>query len=227
MDIPAEFERLLEEMEWGDVVDTFQAVVNDMLGDTSDPLPPPWPPAPAPSPSPSPPPAIPIDLGFDTELEDILSGGYGGCIPLAASSHSFEQPLVVNEILGDTSDPLPSPPAPAPLLPPAIPVELGFDTELEEILSGGYGGCMPPAASPRSFEQPLAAPPGLSVRQAAPIIYQQPLYDQNVMHSGQGYSQAGPYSQGQNLPYQWYDGPGPSNVRALPQQVRPWSTTHS
>ncbi|GLD73791.1 transcription factor 7-like 1-B isoform X1 [Lates japonicus] len=146
-------------MEWGDVVDTFQSVVNDIVGDTSGPLPPASPCGP--SPSPLPPPAIPVDLGFDIELEDIMSGGYGGCIPPATSPDSFKQPSVANEMLGYTSGPLPPPtshgPLPSPLPPPAIPVEPGFDAELVEILSGGYGGGIPP---PHRFEQPLVAPPG-------------------------------------------------------------------
>lgn len=122
MDQSADFERAVEEMEWGDVVFTLQAVFDEILGDT---------------PSPPPPPPMPAGLGFN--------------------------------------------PHPQP----------------GESLSGEPGGCIPLGAAPHTFEQPLLATPGLNVGQAAPIVYQRPLYDQNVMQSHHLYSQAGAYSQGQ------------------------------
>lgn len=132
MDHMAHFQRAVEEMEWGDVLSTVQAMVEEMLGDSPNPptLPPPPPPAP-----------IPEGLGFYTRPQPVdgLSGGYG------------------------------------------------------------YGGCIQLGAAPDRFEQPgpLMASQGLNVGQAAPMIYQGPLYDPDIMQSGYLYSQADAYSQGQ------------------------------
>lgn len=131
MDHGAYFECAVEEMEWGDVLSTVQAMVEEILGDSPNPAPPP----------PPPPPPVPDGLGYDTRPQPVdgLSGGYG------------------------------------------------------------YGGCIPLGAAPDRFEQPspLMASPGLNVGQAAPMIYQGPLYDPDTMQSGHPYGQADAYSQGQ------------------------------
>lgn len=83
VDHSAHFERAVEEMEWGDVLSTVQAMVKEMLGDSPNP----------PPPSPPPPP-VRDGQGYDTlpQPVDGLSGGYGGCNPLGAAPDMFEQP---------------------------------------------------------------------------------------------------------------------------------------
>ncbi|XP_044031476.1 transcription factor 7-like 1-B [Siniperca chuatsi] len=135
MDHIADVERAVEEMEWGDVLSTLQAAIDELLGDIPNP----------PPPSPPPPPVSAGLIRIDTHPQPVesLNKGYGGCYPQGAAPHTFEQP------------------------------------------------------------SPLMATLRVNVGQAAPIIYQGPLYDQNVTQSGHLYSQAGAYSQGQFLPYQW------------------------
>lgn len=105
---------------------------------------------------------------------------------------------VVEEILGDEPNP-PTPPTPPHQPPSVVPAEQGFDIHSQpvEIMSGGSGGCIHQGADQHSFDQPLMHAPGLNVGQAAPMVYQEPLYDPNVMQSGHLHSQAGAYSQGQ------------------------------
>lgn len=112
---------------------------------------------------------------------------------------------MIEDILGGTTITRPpSPPPPSP--PPPIPAWPRFDTHPQPVehLGQGNGGCAPVGAAPCRLEHLslLMAAPGVNAVQAAPIIYQGPLYDHSIMQSGDPYGQAGAYSQGQVRHYE-------------------------
>ncbi len=94
-----------------------------------------------------------------------------------------------------SSSPLPPPPPP----PPVFAGVFNTQPQPVQLMSQGHGGCAPLEAAPQWLEQsnPLMAAPGLNLQQAAPIIYQGPLYGNCSMQSSYQYSQPGAYSQGQ------------------------------
>ncbi|AWP00497.1 putative lymphoid enhancer-binding factor 1-like [Scophthalmus maximus] len=108
----------------------------------------------------------------------------------------------------------------------AVPAEPGFNSYLQALESpvGSPSDVYPVYTTletvPHSFEQPWMSDPS----QAAPSFYQQPLYDENMMHSG-GHlcNHTGAQSQEQYLPHQWpeYNVPGPAAISAPPQPDLP------
>lgn len=104
---------------------------------------------------------------------------------------------VVCKMLEETSNP---PPSTSPH--PAPPAGLGLNSHPQSVehVNEVYGGCPlhQLGAAPQSFEQLMMANSALNCGQAAATINsQEPLCEQNVMQSGQLYSQAGAHSQGQ------------------------------
>ncbi|XP_032394217.1 transcription factor 7-like 1-D isoform X2 [Etheostoma spectabile] len=95
----------------------------------------------------------------------------------------------IDEILADTSNPPP---------PPLVPAELEFNTHPQPVESQteGYGAWIPMMADLHMFEQqnPLMA---------APTMYDGLLYQGDIVQPGHLSGQAGVYSAGQYLPYQW------------------------
>uniref|UniRef100_A0A8C4I3S2 HMG box domain-containing protein n=1 Tax=Dicentrarchus labrax TaxID=13489 RepID=A0A8C4I3S2_DICLA len=77
MDVSAEIDHFVKEMEWKDVVSTLQAALQEVLADT---------------PNPPPPPPVPAGLELNTHPQSVnrLGGGYSGCIPMRAALHVFE-----------------------------------------------------------------------------------------------------------------------------------------
>lgn len=88
----------------------------------------------------------------------------------------------------DTPIPAPPPPPPPPPVPAAYP-------QPGESLSVGYGGYTPLGAAPHMAEQPGPSNAG----QAAPVMYQGPLYGQSAMWSWpyMPYNLEGGYNLGQ------------------------------
>ncbi|XP_035856801.1 transcription factor Sox-17-alpha-A-like isoform X2 [Sander lucioperca] len=78
MDVSAEIERAIEEMERGELLSTVWAAIDEILADTSNP--------------PSPP-LVPAELELNTHPQPVESQaeGYGACIPMMADPHMFEQ----------------------------------------------------------------------------------------------------------------------------------------
>ncbi|KAK2820396.1 hypothetical protein Q5P01_023355 [Channa striata] len=60
IDIRAEFDRVIKQMEWGEVLDTLQDVIGDALGVTPEPVP-----------TTPPPPALPAELEHDIRFEAV------------------------------------------------------------------------------------------------------------------------------------------------------------
>ncbi|KAK2884764.1 hypothetical protein Q8A73_021238 [Channa argus] len=87
IDVRAEFDRTIEQMEWDEVLDTLQVVIEDALGLTPDPIP-----------MTPPPPALTTELGYDIHPEPVgdVHEAHGGCSchHLGIAPHSFEQPVM-------------------------------------------------------------------------------------------------------------------------------------
>lgn len=90
MDIRAEFDRLIEEMDWDEVIENVKDMVDDMMGETSSPdlLPPP---------SPLSMPALPAEMWFSPQPQSV-GGEYFGFKPDdgAAPYRSIRSPPAEN-----------------------------------------------------------------------------------------------------------------------------------
>ncbi|KAK2919441.1 hypothetical protein Q8A73_003812 [Channa argus] len=95
IDVRAEFDRAVKQMEWEEVLDTLQAVIEDELGVT--PNTPPSTPAP---------PALTTELGCDIHPQpvDDVHEAHSGCSPhhLGIAPDSFEQPMTAAQSIMQT-----------------------------------------------------------------------------------------------------------------------------
>lgn len=98
MDVCTDFDRLVREMEWGDVVSTLEDVLTGMLkvGTESplDPLLPPPPPPPLPGPP------VPESNKMLPKQTDILNGGHGGSDHGSTVLQYFEEPSAPEVYIG-------------------------------------------------------------------------------------------------------------------------------
>ncbi|XP_028461806.1 transcription factor 7-like 1 [Perca flavescens] len=76
MDVSAEIELVIEEMERGELLSTVWAAIDEILAGI---------------PNPPPPPLVPAELELNTHPQPVEEGGYGASIPMMAYPHMFEQ----------------------------------------------------------------------------------------------------------------------------------------
>ncbi|KAK2819246.1 hypothetical protein Q5P01_024807 [Channa striata] len=93
INVRAEFDHAIKQMEWGEVLDTLQVAIEDELGVT-----------PNTPPSTQPPPVLSAELGFDIHPQpvgDAHDEVHGGCSShhLGIATHGFEQPVTAAQTI--------------------------------------------------------------------------------------------------------------------------------
>lgn len=93
MDLSAEFEKMIKEMEWYEVIDNVKAIVDDIVGE----------PSPVPPPSPPPAPVLPAEMWSSTQPlpvdRDIVEYNPEEAAPHSSGLNVHAAPFIPRETL--------------------------------------------------------------------------------------------------------------------------------